>query len=129
MDFEYRGTVRRALLHTGKREADIPHGVEVDYVTGHCQHDCSERSTIDLPQPILILLVVTPKRMRSHLPGRTARDVRSPIVPAVDCGRVTRDSYNDPQRPLTFVRIADNPPAGPVNTTALLGSNSLILPL
>jgi hypothetical protein len=27
------------------------------------------------------------------------------------------------------VRVADNPPAGPVNTTALLGSNSLILPL
>ena len=46
MDFEYRGTVRRALLDTGKCESDIPHGVEVDYVTGHCQHDCSERSTI-----------------------------------------------------------------------------------
>ena len=27
---------------------------------------------------------------------------------------MTRDSYNDPQRPPTFVRVADNPPKGRV---------------
>ena len=37
MDFENRGTVRRTLLDTGKRQSDIPHGVEVDYVIAHCQ--------------------------------------------------------------------------------------------
>jgi hypothetical protein len=30
-------TVAVASMQTGKRESDIPHGVEVDYVIAHCQ--------------------------------------------------------------------------------------------
>ena len=48
MDFEYRGTVRRALLDTGKRESDIPHGVEVDYVTAHCQSGGVARNSVEI---------------------------------------------------------------------------------
>src|SRR5208283_4310943 len=38
MDLECRLPVRGALLHARQREPDIPHGVEVDCVSGHGHH-------------------------------------------------------------------------------------------